>query len=210
MNNLPVASPDARPMRLEPVTLTGRIVRLEPMTIEHVPALTAAGLHEDLWRWTPTRIVNEAQMREFVETALRWQTEGTALPFVTCSVETGEVVGSTRFANVDAANRRAEIGWTWLRPEWQRTGANREAKLLMLRHAFEVLGCVRVEFKTDALNQKSRNALLGIGATEEGTLRSHMIVWNGRLRDSVYFSVLPGEWPEVKARLEQSLAGKNS
>lgn len=193
-------------MDLRPVELVGRIVRLEPLRLEHVPALAAAGCHEELWRWTPMRILTEPDMKSFVETALEWEAAGTALPFVTRSVRTGEVIGSTRFANVDVANRRVEIGWTWVTPAWQRGGANVEAKYLMLAHAFESLGCIRVEFKTDVLNQQSRRALAGIGAVEEGVLRNHMIVWNGRLRDSVYFSVLPSEWPAVRERLERKLA----
>ncbi len=194
------------PMRLEPVVLAGRIVRLEPLTLQHVGVLTTAGLDEQLWRWTTNRIRSEGEMRSYVETALSWQAEGTALPFVTRSAATGEVIGTTRFANVDVTNRRVEIGWTWLTPAWQRSGANVEAKYLMLGHAFDRLGCVRVEFKTDVLNEPSRRALRGIGAVEEGVLRSHMIVWNGRLRDSVYFSILPAEWPAVRERLEQRLA----
>ncbi|MEX2282159.1 MAG: GNAT family protein [Gemmatimonadota bacterium] len=197
---------EREPMRFEPVILTGRIVRLEPLAIEHVRALTAAGCHEPLWAWTTNRIGSESEMRTYVEAALQSQAEGTALPFVTRSASTGELIGSTRFANIDLANRRAEIGWTWLTPAWQRSGANVEAKYLMLAHAFDVLGCIRVEFKTDVLNQQSRRALRGIGAVEEGVLRHHMVVWNGRLRDSVYFSILPGEWPAIRERLEEKLA----
>jgi RimJ/RimL family protein N-acetyltransferase len=193
-------------MDLRPVELAGRIVRLEPLRLEHVPALAGAGCHEELWHWTPMRILAEPDMKSFVETALDWEAAGTALPFVTRSIRTGEVIGSTRFANVDVANRRVEIGWTWVTPAWQRTGANVEAKYLMLTHAFETLNCIRVEFKTDVLNQQSRRALAGIGAVEEGVLRNHMVVWNGRLRDSVYFSVLPSEWPAVRGRLERKLA----
>ena len=201
-----LASTTALPMKLQPVELIGRIVRLQPLELEHVPALAQAGCHEELWRWTPMQILTEAEMRSFVETALEWQAAGTALPFVTRAVRTGEVIGSTRFANVDVANRRVEIGWTWVTPTWQRTGANVEAKYLMLRHAFEAWGSIRVEFKTDVLNQQSRRALAGIGAVEEGILRNHMVVWNGRLRDSVYFSMLPSEWPAVRERLERKLA----
>jgi RimJ/RimL family protein N-acetyltransferase len=193
-------------MQFEPVLLTGRLVRLEPLSLDHVGALTAAGCHEQLWAWTTNRIGSESEMRTYVEMALQWQMEGTALPFVTRSAATGELIGSTRFANIDKANRRAEIGWTWVTPGWQRRGANVEAKYLMLAHAFEVMGCIRVEFKTDVLNQQSRRALRGIGAVEEGVLRNHMVVWNGRLRDSVYFSILPSEWPVVRERLEQKLA----
>jgi len=115
------------------------------------------------------------------------------------------VVGSTRFMNIDVANRRVEIGATWLAEPWQRTVINTEAKYLMLRHAFETLGCIRVELKTDALNQRSRQAMLRIGAREEGIFRQHMVTWSGRLRDTVYFSILDSEWPTVKANLEAKL-----
>jgi RimJ/RimL family protein N-acetyltransferase len=199
-----------RMMSFEPVVLRGKIVRLEPLTIEHVGPLVTAGLHDELWRWTTTRIRTESEMRDYVETALRWQAEGSALPFVTIGNETGEVIGSTRFANIDRENRRAEIGWTWVMPAWQRSGANVEAKYLMLEHAFERLGCNRVEFKTDSLNEKSRRALLGIGAIEEGILRNHMVVWDGRLRHSVYFSVIRSEWPHVKERLLARMARAES
>jgi N-acetyltransferase len=192
-------------MSFQPVVLEGRIVRLEPLTREHIPALLTAGLHEELWRWTTVRLGTETDLRDYVETALRWQADGTALPFATVSVQTGQVIGSTRFANLDRENRRAEIGWTWVTPEWQRSGANVEAKYLMLQYAFERMGCIRVEFKTDSLNEKSRRALRGIGAVEEGTLRNHMVVWDGRLRHSVYFSVIDSEWPDVKQHLESRL-----
>ena len=127
------------------------------------------------------------------------------VPFATVERATGRVIGSTRYMNIDRANRRVEIGATWIAKPWQRTAMNTEAKYLMLRHAFETLGCVRVELKTDALNEKSRNAILRIGAKEEGTLRRHMVTWTGRLRDSVYFSVLDSEWLQVKAELEAKL-----
>jgi N-acetyltransferase len=195
--------PDA--MSIEPVVLAGDVVRLEPLAESHVAVLSSAGLHPELWEWTTTRITSEREMAEYVQTALQWGRDGTALPFVTIAQQTGEVIGSTRFANIDRANRRMEIGWTWVTPAWQRTGANVEAKLLMMEHAFERLGCIRVEFKTDSLNEKSRRALAGIGATEEGTLRNHMIVWDGRLRHSVYFSVIVSEWPAVKSLLRRRL-----
>ena len=172
---------------------------------EHIPALSAVGLHEDLWRWTVSAVRTAAEMEAYVTTALRGRDTGQVLPFVTVAQATGEVVGSTRYGNIDPEHRRLEIGWTWLTPGWQRSGANIEAKLLMLEHAFERLRCIRVEFKTDALNEKSRRALLGIGAKEEGTLRQHMVVWDGRLRDTVYYSVIDSEWPEVKMRLRQKL-----
>src|SRR5262245_22571594 len=159
---------------LNPVVLGGRVVRLEPLTGAHISALTDVGLFSELWQWTTNRITSASEMAEYVETALRWQREGTALPFATIAQETGQVIGTSRFANIDRANRRLEIGWTWVTPAWQRTGANVEAKLLMMEHAFERLGCIRVEFKTDSLNEKSRRALLGIGATQECIMRNHM------------------------------------
>jgi len=195
-------------MQIEPVILEGAHVRLEPLRPAHVEPLCAVGLDPEIWRWTQSQVGDREQMREYVETALRWQAEGTALPFVTVEKGSGTVVGSTRFANIDPANRRVEIGWTWLGRAWQRTACNTEAKHLMLGHAFETWGCLRVEFKTDALNARSRAALLRIGAREEGTLRKHMVTASGRLRDSVYFSILDDEWPAVKKRLETRLGGR--
>ncbi|HWK89155.1 MAG TPA: GNAT family protein [Longimicrobium sp.] len=195
-------------MDLTPVVLEGRHVRLVPLSLEHLPALWEVARDPELWRWTQACIRGEADLRRYVETALRWRDQGTALPFATTEAATGRVVGSTRFANADAEHRRVEIGWTWVGTPWQRTAVNTEAKLLMLRHAFETLGCIRVELKTDALNQKSRSAILRIGAREEGTLRSHNITETGRRRDTVYFSILDGEWPDVKQRLETMLAAR--
>jgi N-acetyltransferase len=193
-------------MKLEPVTLEGRHVRLVPMAPEHVPALWEAANEPEIWRLTVSQVHNEVDMRRYVDDALRQQAEGTALPFVTTEAATGRVIGSTRLANADLAHRRVEIGWTWIAAPWQRTAVNTEAKYLMLRHAFEALGMLRVEFKTDALNERSRRAILRIGAREEGILRKHQITEGGRNRDSVYFSVIDDEWPAVRARLEQMLA----
>ena len=171
-------------MKLEPVTLEGRHVRLVPMTPDHVPALWEAARDPELWRLGMSRMDSEHDMRRYVAAALQAQSAGTALPFVTTEAAAGRVIGSTRFGNVDPANRRVEIGWTWIAPPWQRTAINTEAKYLMLRHAFESLGCVRVELKTDVLNERSRNAMLRIGAREEGILRKHQITELGRIRDS--------------------------
>lgn len=190
---------------LRPVTLAGRRVRLEPLAESHVDALSEVGLDPAIWRWGIGPIATRDDMRGYVETALRWQRQGTALPFVTIAATTRRVIGSTRFANADAANRRVEIGWTWISPAYQRTPVNTEAKYLMLRHAFETLDCNRVELKTDALNDTSRRAIQRIGAREEGTLRSHMVVAGGRLRDTVYYGIIREEWPGVKARLEERL-----
>ena len=191
---------------LEPVTLAGRHVRLEPLSPEHLPALCEVGLDPELWRWTLSVIRTPEEMRDYVETALRERDAGRALPFATVDAASGRAVGSTRFGNPSAADGRVEIGWTWLGRAWQRTPANTEAKYLMLRHAFETLGCVRVEFKTDALNERSRAAILRLGAVEEGVLRRHMRSQGGRMRDSVYFSILDDEWPAVRAELEAKLA----
>ncbi|HET7187844.1 MAG TPA: GNAT family protein [Gemmatimonadaceae bacterium] len=193
-------------MNLAPVVLEGRVVRLEPLTLDHVDALCAVGLDPSLWALTTIQVKDVGDMRRYVQTALDEQRAGTALPFVTIERATGTVVGTTRFGSAVHEHARVEIGWTWIAPPWQRTGVNTEAKYLMLRHAFEVLKTRRVELKTSARNARSRAAILRIGATEEGTLRKHMINADGSARDSVYFSVTDDEWPRVRARLEGMLA----
>ncbi|HSR09425.1 MAG TPA: GNAT family N-acetyltransferase, partial [Bryobacteraceae bacterium] len=151
--------------------LEGTRVRLEPLILEHHAALCEVGLDPELWQWIPYRATTAEEMLAYIQSALKDQAAGTAQPFATVERSTGRVIGSTRYMNIDVTNRRREIGATWIAKPWQRTAINTEAKYLMLRHAFETLGCVRVELKTDALNQKSRNAILRIGAKEEGTLR---------------------------------------
>ena len=193
-------------MDLTPPTLAGRHVRLVPLTLHHVPALWEAGNDEDIWRWTLSQIRGEDDMRRYVEAALETQAAGGGIPFATTEAATGRVVGSTRYHNVDPANRRVEIGYTWIGTRWQRTPVNTEAKYLMLRYAFETLGCIRVELRTDALNTRSRNAIQRIGGVEEGILRKHLRTDSGRFRDTVYFSILDDEWPTVKQRLEAKLA----
>jgi RimJ/RimL family protein N-acetyltransferase len=190
---------------LEPVTLTGRCVRLEPLTLAHAPALAAAGLAPELWRWIPTPVTTAAEMEAWVRTALEEQRRGIALPFAIVDLAGGAVIGSTRYANLAIAEGRLEIGWTWITPAFQRTPANTEAKLLLLTHAFEVLRLNRVEFKTDALNEQSRRALGRIGAVEEGVFRRHRITASGRVRDTVYFSIIREEWPQARARLRAML-----
>ena len=184
-----------------PVTLEGKRVRLEPMRAEHLDALIEAGAHEELWKWTRDFGHTPESMTAYMEEALAMAKTGSALPFVTIDNETCKVVGSTRFANMDPANRRVEIGWTWITPGYQRTYVNSEAKYLMLTHAFEVWECARVELKTDVLNTKSRNAMKRMGATEEGVLRKHVLAYNNRWRDTIFYSVLDTEWPAVKERL---------
>ena len=190
---------------LEPIVLEGDFVRLEPMTLEHHAGLSEVGLDPEIWRYTLALVQTPDEMLSYMESALKLQREGNTLPFVTIERSSGRIVGSTRFGNYDPANRRIEIGWTWVAPPWQRTAINTEAKYLMLSHAFEKLGAVRVELKTDVLNTPSRKAMLRIGATEEGVLRKHSLVWDGRYRDSIYYSILDDEWPGVKQQLERML-----
>ena len=192
-------------MNIHPVTLEGRRVRLIPLSLEHVDALWLAGNDPDLWRLTTIRIESPDNMRSYVEAALAEQQCGLSLPFSTVDVESGAIVGSTRFGNISPEHKRVEIGWTWVTFAWQRTYVNTEAKLLMLTHAFEQWKCNRVELKTSALNMRSRNAMLRLGLKEEGILRSHMINPDGTVRDTVYYSVIAEEWPEVKTRLQRML-----
>ncbi len=179
---------------------------MEPLSLGHISGLTDVGLDSEIWRWMPVSVQTPGEMRVLVENALRDAADGSQVPFATVERASNRVVGSTRYLNVDGPNRRLEIGWTWISPHWQRSAINTEAKLLMMRHAFDTLGALRVEFKTDSLNERSRNALLGIGAIEEGILRNHMITQGGRRRHSVYFSVIEEEWPRVKQDLETRLA----
>jgi N-acetyltransferase len=187
-----------------PVTLEGAVVRLEPLRPEHAELFWEIAKNdlEDIFRWIPSSMKTRQDFEKSIDKAFDEQERGESVVFATVERSSGRAIGSTRFMNIDRINRRVEIGSTWIAPAWQRTAINTEAKYLMLRHAFEVWKCMRVELKTDALNQKSRNAILRIGAREEGTLRRHLITWSGRVRDTVYFSILDSEWPEVKARLE--------
>ena len=186
-------------------TLEGVRIRLEPLGDAHHPALCAVGLDDALWRWSPRPVLTAADMADYIAFAVAERAAGRALPFAIIDKATGQAIGSTRYGAIEPAHRRVEIGWTWLGRSWQRTSANTEAKYLLLRHAFETVGCIRVELKTDALNDRSRAAIRRIGAREEGTLRSHMITASGRVRDTVYYSILDVEWPEVKRDLESRL-----
>lgn len=192
-------------MDIHPITLEGPAVRLEPLSLAHHAQLCEAGLEFELWHWTSNNVRTPEDMLAYIKQALAEQKRGTSLPFATIDQASGKVIGSTRYLNIDVANLRVEIGATWLAKNWQRTAANTEAKYLMLGHAFEKLGCIRVEFKTDSLNQRSREAILRLGAKEEGTLRNHMLTWTGRIRHTVYFSIIDSEWPEVKTRLERMM-----
>jgi RimJ/RimL family protein N-acetyltransferase len=191
-----------------PLTLEGSVIRLEPVRREHSPIFWEAARDsvDAIFQWIPYSMKTAEDFDRFVAKTLEEEQRGESVPFATVERSSGRVIGSTRFMNIDRVNRRVEIGSTWITPAWQRTAVNTEAKYLMLRHAFEVWGCVRVELKTDALNQKSRNAILRLGAKEEGTLRKYLVTWAGRIRDTVYFSILDTEWPEVKTRLEGKLS----
>jgi RimJ/RimL family protein N-acetyltransferase len=190
-----------------PITLEGSAVRLEPIRRDHAGDFwdVAQNALDDIFAWIPYRMKTREDFDRLVEKAFDEQKHGDSVVFATVERGSARVIGSTRFMNIDRVNRRVEIGSTWIAPAWQRTAVNTEAKYLMLRHAFEIWKCFRVELKTDALNVKSRNAILRIGAKEEGTLRRHVITWTGRVRDSVYFSILDSEWPEAKANLEAML-----
>jgi N-acetyltransferase len=193
-------------MQIGPVTLDGHHVRLEPMSLAHVPALWRAGAHEEIWRYLPYAVRSEEDTLAYVASELAKQEAGLVVRFVTVARAIAQPVGSTSYLNIDRHHWRVEIGGTWITPAWQRSSINTEAKYLQLRHAFETLGFIRVEFKTDALNAKSRQALARIGAIEEGTFRNHMIMPGGRIRHSVYFSITHDEWPRVKAHLEGLLS----
>ena len=192
-------------MAISPLVLEGMHVRLEPLAKTHLAGLARIGLEEELWRWIPTPVRTQEEMATYVETALDEQERGVSLPFAIIDRATGRAIGSTRYGSIDRTNYRVEIGWTWVAREWQRTAVNTEAKYLLLKHAFETLGCMRVELKTDSLNERSRAAILRIGAREEGIFRNHMITSSGRIRHTVYFSIIGSEWPAVKARLESIL-----
>ncbi len=195
-------------MEIRPVTLDGSRVRMEPLDLErHFDGLCEIGLDPDLWRWTTAIVRTREDLRGYLETALVEQVEGRSLPFATVDKPTGRIAGCTRFASIDHHNRRVEIGWTWVGHPYQRTHVNTEAKYLMLRHAFETLGCVRVELKTNVLNRRSRDAMLRVGCVEEGVMRKHAVRDDGVWRDTIYYSVLDDEWPAVKSRLEVLLSG---
>lgn len=194
-------------MNVQPVILTGRLVRLEPLSESHVPDLTDAGQDEGVWRYMPYLFPRtEAQMAEQVADLLARQRRGTDLPFAVVHLAEGRAVGCTRYLDVQRANRGLEIGGTWYGPAFQRTGVNTECKYLLFRHAFESLGCVRVQLKTDLRNERSQRAIERVGAVREGILRKHMIMPDGFVRDSVMYSVTDDEWPAVKARLESLMA----
>ena len=198
----------ATEMVVTPILLEGVHARLEPLVKGHLAELAQVGLDEELWRWIPTPVRTQEEMAAYIENALNEQDRGVSLPFAIVDKAAGCTIGSTRYGNIDRTNHRVEIGWTWVARRWQRTAINTEAKYLLLRHAFESLGCMRVELKTDSLNEKSRAAILRIGAKEEGIFRNHMITSSGRIRHSAYYSIIDSEWPAVKVRLEARLSSQ--
>jgi RimJ/RimL family protein N-acetyltransferase len=195
---------------LTPLILEGHHVRLEPLTREHKPDLAAVALEPDLWRWTLTQIRSREDLDAYVEEALAVQQAGTAMPFATIDRSTGRAIGSTRFGNIDPLNRHVEIGWSWLGRDYHRRAFNTEAKLLMLGHAFERMECIRVEFRVNYPNARSRRAVERLGAKLEGILRHHTIRSDGQLIDWVYYSILRDEWPGVRAGIERKLAAHAS
>jgi RimJ/RimL family protein N-acetyltransferase len=199
------------PVDIAPVTLSGNTIRLEPYTESAFEEVCAAALSApEIFRYIPSRIATREDVEARFAVAMQVIASKTGVFFLTRDIRTGDCVGSTSSIVTDAAHRRLEIGFTWLLPRAQRTGANTEAKYLQLSHAFDELGCIRVEFKTDARNTRSRTAIERIGAKEEGTLRSHMLCWDGHRRDSVYFSILDTEWPTVKSRLEEMIQSEDA
>lgn len=193
-------------MEIRAVVLEGEAVRLEPLSTEHVAGLALAGVDPGIWYYLPYgEVTTPERMGELVGYWLRQAQNGLELPFAVVLCGEGRPIGCTRFLEIDKANRKVEIGGTWYGTEFQRTRVNTECKYLLLRHAFETWGCVRVQFKTDGRNLRSQKAIERLGAVREGTLRKHMILPDGMVRDSVFYSVIDVEWPQVKARLEEML-----
>ena len=195
-------------LTIEPVTLEGKLVRLEPLRPEHAEGIFAAGDFPEIWTNMSVEIHMLADAEAFIANALKMEETGTELPFAIRNRVDGTVIGSTRFLAISAKDRGLEIGFTWLTPSVWKTGVNTECKWLLLRHCFEQLGCIRVQLKTDARNVNSQRAIARIGGIREGVLRNHMIRRDGLLRDSVYFSIIDSEWPGVKERLELLLFGE--
>jgi RimJ/RimL family protein N-acetyltransferase len=192
-------------MQIQPVELTGQRVKLIPMRHEHASALYEAGRDPQIWSYMPMFVRTEQDMERLVREALADRDKGNSFPFVICDLQSGSIVGSTRFLDISSANRHLEIGWTWHSPEVWRTRVNTECKYLLLRHCFETLGTVRVQIKTDSRNLRSQHAIERLGAVKEGVLRKHRILPDGYIRDTVMYSIVEAEWPAVKKRLEAFL-----
>lgn len=189
-------------MNVAPVTLNGKLVRLEPLERSHLTDLTAAGKDERIWAYMRYGTIDsEEKMLVVIDDLLAHQARGTDLPFSVILQESGKAIGMTRYLNIEAHNRAVEVGGTWYGAAYQRTGVNTECKFLLLEHAFERLDCIRVQLKTDLRNERSQRAIERIGAVREGVLRDHMILPDGTVRSSVYYSILAREWPAVKTHL---------
>ncbi|GED72273.1 N-acetyltransferase [Brevibacillus reuszeri] len=195
-------------LQIAPVTLEGKLVRLEPLGPEHVEGLWEAGRFEQIWSYMSIAMHNPEDTQSFVEQALQNAQEGTELPFVIVSQETDKIIGSTRFLGISRKDRGLEIGFTWLTPSVWKTAVNTECKFLLLRHCFEELECIRVQLKTDSRNLNSQRAIKRIGGIQEGVLRNHMVLREGYIRDSVYFSIVDKEWPAAKEKLQMLLFGE--
>jgi N-acetyltransferase len=194
-------------MEIKPIVLTGKYVRLEPMTEAHIPALAEIGVRQPFWDFMVYgRMETDEDMRGWALDILSRAEKGTDLPFVAIQLASGRVAGATRYMNIMPNDRGLEIGGTWYGPEFQRTVLNTECKYLLLQHAFETLGCIRVQLKTDLRNERSQKAIERIGAVREGILRNHMILPDGYYRHSVYYSILDTEWPDVKKRLQDMMS----
>jgi len=190
----------------QPVTLQGRHVRLEPLERRHAPELLVAAADQAIWRYMPRQPPRQlGDVESMIDEALVEARAGRQVPFAVIALASGRAVGSTRYLDIRRENRGLEIGWTWLGAAVQRTAVNTECKYLLLRHAFESLGAIRVQLRTDLRNLRSQRAIERIGAIREGVFRHERIMWDGYLRDSVFFSVIDGEWPAVKAGLEAKL-----
>lgn len=189
-------------MKIQPITLTGNHVHIVPMAAEHVEELFAAGNHDQIWDYMPMEVEQPADMERLVQEALTSRETGESFPFVIQSTTSGRLVGSTRFLDISLVNRNLEIGWTWLSPEVWRTPINTECKYLLLKHCFETLAMLRVQIKTDGRNIRSQKAIERIGGIREGVLRRNRIMYDGYVRDTVYFSILAEEWSDVKSKLE--------
>ena len=193
-------------MNPQPIVLSGVHARMEPLEERHAEDLYAVGGDDDIWRYMPRpRLTSVADARQMIAAARAAAAEGSQLPFAVVASANGRAVGSTRYLDIRRHDRGLEIGWTWLGIAYQRTPINTECKYLLLRHAFETLGAVRVQLKTDLRNERSQQAIERLGATREGVLRKHMILWDGFVRDTVYYSILDDEWPAVRRRLEAML-----
>jgi N-acetyltransferase len=193
-------------MQVAPVTLEGNLVRLEPLSMEHYSALAEIAFNPQMWRWMSDRMESEDDLRRYIQAGVDAEAAGIAMPWATRSKKDNRIIGSTRFADIQTLHRTLEIGWTWMHPDYQRSGINVEAKYLQLRHAFEVMEARRVAFKTHHQNLKSQTAIQALGAKPEGIFRNHVIMPDGSTRNSHWYSIIAEEWSEVKARLKERMA----